>query len=184
MTLECTRSQIQLDEIAEVKHELLIPQRMVFIGYNTESLRRNELIYEVHDVTSGKKSSSGRLPIFGISFLTGYTRYKGNTFINLIGMSGRKIIELNDFEHNLRSQLVKTIEYKDYQLKPVREKYGLFYSGEAIMLVEVTETPPLVNVLVRSYTESSSNQLFRIISFDPIPKFFFNGHELLLTNQS
>jgi hypothetical protein len=90
--MQCTRSQIQLDDIAEVKHELLLPGRVVFVGYNTESLRRNELLYEVHDVTTGKKTSSGKLPIFGISFLTPYIRYKGNTFINLIGMSGRKII--------------------------------------------------------------------------------------------
>jgi len=69
----------------------------VTIGYSVESLRKNEYIYEVHETNSGRKSASGRINIFGATFLSGFVRYKNNTFINLISISGRKAIELHDF---------------------------------------------------------------------------------------
>lgn len=97
MILKATRSQIVLDELTEVKYELLIPGRVVSIGYSMDSLKKNEYLYEVHETQTGRKCSSGRISIFGVTFLSGFVRYHGNTFINLTSSCGRKIIELHDF---------------------------------------------------------------------------------------
>jgi hypothetical protein len=45
MTLSITRSQVILDEITDVKHELIILNKLIAIGYSVESLKRNEYIY-------------------------------------------------------------------------------------------------------------------------------------------
>ncbi len=120
----------------------------------------------------------------GLTFLTDYVRFRGNMFLNLITMGGRKIIELNDFEAGRRSQLVKNIDYKDYQLKPTKEKYALSYNSGNITLVEITETPPLVNILVRVFNaETGSAKVFRVISFDPIPQVYLGCGKLSMVSQ-
>lgn len=80
-------------------------------------------------------TSAGRLTIFGTRHLTPFVRYKGNTFIVLVAAAGRKEVELHDFEHNIRSQLIKSIEFKEYQWKATREKYGMMYHNDTITIV-------------------------------------------------
>jgi hypothetical protein len=52
------------------------------------------------------------------------------------------------------------------------------------MLVEITESPPIVNVVVRSFGENGVGQIFRVVSFDPIPKFYFGGKDLYFVNEA
>lgn len=70
--------------------------------------------------------------------------------------------------------MIKSIDYKDFQLKPARERYGLYYQSGTILLAELTDTPPLVNVLIRTWQGEAFAASYRIVSFDPLPAVYFS----------
>jgi hypothetical protein len=78
--------------ISHLKQKLVCKNNVILVGYSLQSLKNNEYLFEVYDIKTNFLTNSGTINIFGVKFLTPYIPYKDHTFINLISISGKKII--------------------------------------------------------------------------------------------